>query len=106
MIFVNTSLEVAQQRNLNRPRSVPEYIVQNSWNKVQQNIGSFQTTFKPMNMLVVDNNRSEKELVTNTVATASKYIRRQISRNPDNYLAKQWIAKEIEAKNSLTKMRK
>jgi len=111
MIFVNTSLEVAQQRNLNRPRSVPEYIVQNSWNKVQQNIGSFQSTFKPMNMLVVDNNRSEKELVTNTVATASKYIRRQISRNQDNYIAKQWIAKELEAKNSLVqsslaKMRK
>ena len=106
MIFVNTSLDVALIRNELRPRSVPEYIVQNSWNKVQQNIGSFQTTFKPMNMLVVDNNRSEKELVTNTVATASKYIRRQISRNPDNYLAKQWIAKELEAKNSLAKMRK
>ena len=42
MIFVNTSLDVALQRNRNRPRSIPEYIVTKSWNGVQQNIGSFQ----------------------------------------------------------------
>ena len=39
MIFVNTSLEVAIERNKTRSRSIPEYIVQNSWKKVQQNIG-------------------------------------------------------------------
>ena len=101
MIFVNTSLDVALERNKNRPRSIPEYIVKNSWNKVQSNIGSFQQIFRPSNILIVDNNRSEKELVTNTIQTASKYIRRQINRQPDNYLAKQWIARELAAKKRI-----
>ena len=98
MIFVNTSLDVALIRNKLRPRSVPEYLVKNSWNKVQANIGSFQNIFSPTNILIVDNNRSEKELVTNTITTASRYIRRQISKAPNNYLAKHWIARELEAK--------
>ena len=51
MIFVNTSLEVAMERNKTRSRSIPEYIVKNSWNKVQQNIGSFQHMFRASNML-------------------------------------------------------
>jgi predicted kinase len=101
MIFVNTSLDVALMRNELRPRSIPEYIVKNSWNKVQSNIGSFQQIFRPSNILIVDNNRSEKELVTNTIQTASRYIRRQINRQPDNYLGKQWIARELEAKKRI-----
>ena len=70
MIFVNTSLDVALERNKNRPRSIPEYIVTNSWNGVQRNI--FQRIFSPNRMLIVDNNRSEKELVTITLNTTIK----------------------------------
>ena len=98
MIFVNTSLEVALERNKNRPRTIPEYIVKNSWNQVQRNIGTFQRIFSPNRMLIVDNNRSEKELVTITLNTASRYIRSQLRASPQNLTAKQWIAKEIEAK--------
>ena len=101
MIFVNTRLEVAIERNKTRSRSIPEYIVQNSWKKVQQNIGSFQNMFSPNKMLIIDNNRSEAELVSNTIRTASSYIRRQIRTNPNNYIAKQWIAKELEAKKRI-----
>ena len=42
MIFVNTSLEVALERNAQRERSVPEYITKKSWEAVQSNIGKFQ----------------------------------------------------------------
>ena len=101
MIFVNTSLEVALERNKNRPRSIPEYIVTNSWNGVQRNIGQFQRIFSPNRMLIVDNNRSEKELVTQTLGQAAKFIRGQINKRPDNYIAKQWIAKELEAKKRI-----
>ena len=101
MIFVNTSLDVALERNRNRPRSIPEYIVSNSWNGVQQNIGQFQRIFSPNKMLIIDNNRSEKELVTQTLSQAAKFIRGQISKRPDNYIAKQWIAKEIQAKKRI-----
>ena len=101
MIFVNTSLDVALQRNKNRPRSIPEYIVTNSWNGVQSNIGQFQRIFSPNKMLIIDNNRSEKELVTQTLGQAAKFIRGQLSKRPDNFIAKQWIAKEIEAKKRI-----
>ena len=101
MIFVNTSLEVALERNKNRPRSIPEYIVTNSWNGVQRNIGQFQRIFSPNRMLIVDNNRSEKELVSQTLSQAAKFIRGQLTTKPDNYIAKQWIAKELEAKKRI-----
>ena len=101
MIFVNTSLDVALQRNRNRPRSIPEYIVKNSWNGVQSNIGQFQRIFSPNKMLIIDNNRSEKELVTQTLGQAAKFIRSQLRTKPDNYIAKQWIAKELEAKKRI-----
>ena len=101
MIFVNTSLDVALQRNRNRPRSIPEYIVTNSWNGVQSNIGQFQRIFSPNKMLIIDNNRSEKELVTQTLGQAAKFIRSQINKRRDNYIAKQWIAKELEAKKRI-----
>ena len=101
MVFVNTSLDVALQRNRNRPRSIPEYIVTNSWNGVQSNIGQFQRIFSPNKMLIIDNNRSEKELVTQTLGQAAKFIRGQINKRPDNYIAKQWIAKELEAKKRI-----
>ena len=98
MIFVNTSLEVALERNKNRPRTIPEYVVTNSWNQVQRNIGQFQRIFSPNRMLIVDNNKSEKELVTLTLNTASRYIRSQLRASPQNLTAKQWIANELKAK--------
>jgi len=98
MIFVNTSLDVALERNKNRPRTIPEYIVTDSWNQVQRNIGSFQRIFSPNRMLIVDNNKSEKELVTLTLNTAARYIRSQLRASPQNLTAKQWIANELKAK--------
>ena len=101
MVFVNTSLDVALERNKNRPRSIPEYIVTNSWNGVQRNIGQFQRIFSPNRMLIVDNNRSEKELVTLTLKTAAKFIRSQLRQSPQNLTAKQWIANELQAKKRI-----
>ena len=98
MVFVNTSLDVALERNKNRPRSIPDYIVKTNWNGVQSNIGSFQRIFSPNKMLIVDNNRSEKELVTQTLNTASKFIRSKLTTKPENGIALSWIKKELEAK--------
>ena len=46
MIFVNTSLDVALQRNAERARSVPEPIVVKAWKDVQANIGKFSNMFR------------------------------------------------------------
>jgi len=98
MVFVNTSLEVALQRNQNRPRTLPEYIVKTSWNTVQQNIGKFQYLFGRSNMAIIDNNKSDKELVTDTLRKASNFVRSQLMRKPNNIIAKTWIAKELQMK--------
>ena len=98
MIFVNTSLDVALERNKKRSRSIPDYIVKKSWDGVQANIGAFQRVFSPNKMLIIDNNRSEQELITQTLNQAARFIRTMLNKKPDNYIAKQWIQKELEAK--------
>lgn len=54
LVFVNTTLEVAKARNLKRSRTVPDSVVENSWKKVQNNIGKFQSLFG-REMYIVDN---------------------------------------------------
>jgi len=98
MIFVNTSLEVALERNRKRERTVPEYIATKSWNVVQSNMGKFQNLFGASNFLVVDNNRSEQELVTMTMNKVNSAVRRLLSTPIKSYIAKKWIQKELEAK--------
>ena len=61
MIFVNTTLEVALQRNENRDRVLPEKIVRDSHRAVNQNIGGFQGLFGSGNFMIVDNNDYQDE---------------------------------------------
>ena len=76
MIFVNTSLEVALERNRRRERTVPEYITKQSWTKVQSNIGKFQNLFGMDSMIIVDNSKDDRELTTVTMGKVDKSVRR------------------------------
>ena len=101
MIFVNTSLEVALERNRTRSRSIPEYIVQKSWKGVQANMGAFQKVFGHSKMLIVDNNKDDKELITQTLNTASRFIRSRLRTKPETQIAMSWIKRELEAKRRI-----
>jgi|GEM_PF-457809 len=57
MVFVNTSLDVAHQRNKDRKRSVPADVVNDSWRQVQSNMGKFQAFFGSKNFKIVDNSK-------------------------------------------------
>tara|TARA_B100000287_G_scaffold328111_2_gene312590 strand:- start:195 stop:872 length:678 start_codon:yes stop_codon:yes gene_type:complete len=98
MIFVNTSLEVAVERNRERgrmgQREVPEKIVIDSWKQVQNNIGKFQRFFGAKNFLVVDNN-SIGDDVFNDVA---KKVRGLLNKKVENWIAKAWIANQMRLK--------
>ena len=94
MVFVNTSLEVALERNAKRERVVPEYITKNSWQSVQNNIGRFQNLFGLTNFVVVDNSKSEQELVTLTMNKVNSVVRRFLTTPIKSYIAKRWMAKE------------
>ena len=98
MVFVNTSLEVALERNSKRERVVPEYITKNSWQSVQNNIGRFQNLFGLTNFVVVDNSKSEQELVTQTMNKVNSVVRRFLGTPIKSYIAKRWMAKERMAR--------
>lgn len=55
MVFVNTSLDVALERNKLRARQLPDSFVERAWQSVQQNIGKFQRLFG-RKFYIVDNN--------------------------------------------------
>ena len=61
MIFVNTTLEVALERNENRERVLPKSIVQQSHQEVNRNVGAFQGLFGSSNFMIVDNNQYQTE---------------------------------------------
>ena len=93
MIFVNTSLDVALQRNEKRARRVEDGIVKRSWSAVQQNIGKFSLFFR-QGFVVVDNNRADE----NIMATVSKRVKTLLRKPVQNGRAKSWIQKELQKK--------
>ena len=93
MIFVNTSLDVALQRNADRPRSVPEPIVVKSWKDVQANIGTFSQTFR-QGFVVVDNNDAGEDVFVKVF----KQIKGLLRKKPTSGIAKNWIANELAKK--------
>ena len=93
MIFVNTSLDVALERNEKRPRKLPESIVVQSWNNVQKNIGKFSQLFKNK-FVIVDNNKADEDVITGVF----KRVRSLANKKVTNGIAKAWIAKELEMK--------
>ena len=93
MIFVNTSLDVALERNAKRPRKLPEPIVVSSWNNVQKNIGKFQNLFR-QNFIIVDNNDANEP----PHIEVFKRVKQLANKKVTNGIAKRWIANELEMK--------
>jgi dephospho-CoA kinase len=90
MIFVNTSLDVALERNARRDRSVPEPIVVKSWKDVQSNIGKFSQYFRA-NFVVVDNNDATEDVLVQVF----KQIRGLLKKKVRNPAAQQWVRQEM-----------
>ena len=94
MIFVNTSEQVAQERNAARPRKLKPEMVKQMWLAVQQNIGKFQSYFRPANFIVVDNNKAGEDIFNKV----SKRIRKLVGKKVTNPIAQQWIAFQMQAR--------
>jgi hypothetical protein len=91
MIFVNTSIEVALERNAKRDRTVPEDAAILSWKAVQGNIGKFSSLFRGT-MVIVDNNKPDEDMEMATF----KEIKRLLGKKVQNTRAKQWIEMEMK----------
>ena len=85
MVFVNTSLEVALERNKQRERVLPEPLVTKSWKDVQNNLGKFQNLFGG-NFRIVDNT-VYKPVSKEVVKAAQKFMRKPVY----NKIGQKWI---------------
>ena len=103
MIYINTSLEIAQQRNAQRDRKLPEKMVEKIWKDVQKNLGKFQSLFKG-NFKIIDNSdervakRDPKAGIIifpkNFYTTINKFIKSPVK----SAIAKRWIQRQLDMK--------
>ena len=85
MVFVNTSLDVAQERNKKRERQLPTGLVEKSWQDVQNNLGKFQNLFGS-NFRIVDNT-VYKPIAKEVQKAVNQFIRKPVY----NKIGQKWI---------------
>jgi dephospho-CoA kinase len=91
MVFVNTDIETALERNEKRKRSLPEDMITKMWKDVQLNIGKFQSYFN-QNMYIMDNsNSADSSAGTNEIY---KRLTQFIQAPPKSGIAQNWIKKQ------------
>ena len=91
MIFVNTDMETALERNRQRERTLPDDTVEKMWKDVQKNMGKFQRFFG-QNFQIVDNSIDSnfKSEIQSAYKMMGKFAKKTIM-NPK---AKKWIEQE------------
>ena len=85
MVFVNTSLEVAKERNEKRDRVLPDDLLSKSWQDVQNNLGKFQNLFGG-NFRIVDNT-VYKPIAREVQKAVNKFVRKPVY----NKIGVRWI---------------
>lgn len=90
MVFINTSLEVAQARNARRTRTLPKELVSEIWHAVQDNIGAFQREFGSQNMVIVDNSIDGDVSFSDIEKVLSKLLKKPIQ----NSIGRKWLKGE------------
>jgi len=94
MVFVNTSLDTAQERNKMRKRTLPEKQVEEMWKGVQRNIGKFQSLFGSSSMIIVDNNNAGEDVFEKVWKRIAMLVKKKVT----NHIAKRWISQELAKK--------
>jgi dephospho-CoA kinase len=102
MIFVNTSEEVAQQRNRQRARSLKPEMVSAMWNDVQQNLMKFQQIFGAGRFHIIDNSGGLEDLDRQkNFDKVYNETQRFLNTPPSKPAAKKWIQNQ-KAQNDAT----
>ena len=91
MVFVDTSLETALERNAQRPRSVPEKVVINSHKEIQKNKNKLKSMFG-RNYWEIPNNGDIRDLEKATTAKFAK-VSSWMKKLPNNKQVKDWMSK-------------
>ena len=94
MVFVNTSLEVAKERNQNRDRVLSDELLTKSWGDVQNNLGKFQNLFGG-NFRIVDNT-VYKPISGQVQKAVNNFVKKRVY----NPIGKKWISTARALKNA------
>ena len=89
MVFVNTSLETALDRNRTRQRSIPDNIVKDNHKVVRANMGKLQNAFGRANFFIIDNDGDVKDLDKNTTKVFPR-LKGWVKGFPSNKMAIAW----------------
>jgi len=90
MVFVNTSLAIAQKRNMARARKLDPKFVELAWNGVQENIGKFHQLFGK-NFVVVDNSKFLNDPEKHFGPIAKQHIDKFAKAPVKNKIGRRWI---------------
>jgi len=93
MVYVNTSEDVAQERNKQRARSIPAEMVSKMWKQVQDNLMQFQQVFGASNFHVVDNSGGQENPAREqNFNQVYKNVQKFLNSPPKSRYAKAWLA--------------
>ena len=96
MVFVNTSLEVAQERNRGRSRQLPEETIEELWNAVQNNLKAYAQLFGNDFTIVMNDKPGAPP------KPAVKAIRDFVNAPVKNKIGQAWIEGELERRGVKT----
>jgi len=96
MVFVNTSEEVAQQRNAGRDRQLPEKTITDLWNAVQNNLKAYAQLFGNDFTIVMNDKPGAPP------DAAVKAVKDFVNAPIENKLGKAWIEGELERRGVKT----
>ena len=104
MIFVNTSLNIAIERNNERDRKLPNDIVESIWEAVQKNIVKYKGIFGTKNFIELSSDNLEYDWKTGQSKipkAISKVVNKWVNGPIKNKIAKDWITKMKDLKNKM-----
>ena len=74
MVFVNTDLQTALRRNKERERTLPDKLIHQNFEVIEQNLGRFQRLFNDVHL--IDNSESAQNTMPEQLERVEKDIRK------------------------------
>lgn len=100
MVFVNTSLDKAIERNNNRDRKLPVKLVTDIWNQVQKSIQVYKNFFGDNFVEILNDKDSAPGQPADIHPEIERKVRTLVTKPVQNPIGKQWINRELGAKAS------
>ena len=101
MVFVNTSLEVAQARNKERDRVLPEKLLKKSWEDTRKNLGGYKSLFGGKFALVDNSQFLDAKTARHKFTNLAKDYIQQWSTEPiKNPIGQKWVQDQFKLKKA------